>query len=95
MQFSFTTLLSDEIVYTLTDYLKGNIATKHEAEQINAYLNYSINRKNNLSKDKFDSLKSEYLFYSNMHTNQLTTFFDFLKIKHELVLYEDYIKNCK
>lgn len=94
MQFSFTSLLSDEVVYGLTDYLKGS-----GAKRINSYLDYSIEYKNKIPKDILAKLKISYMNYIIQYPALLITFFDYLKMEDNIMsykeYYEKYIEKCK
>lgn len=85
MQFSFTSLLPDGIIYTLTDYLKGNpvfgkIVSRKKTKRINEYLDYSIKYKNAIPKKKLAELKISYMNYIVKSPEPQLTFFDYLRI---------------
>ncbi len=90
MQFSFTSLLSDEVIYGLTDYLKGS-----GAKRVNSYLDYSIKFKNEIPKDILVKLKISYMNYIIQYPTPLLTFFDYLKIEDNLMSYDESIMSYK
>lgn len=100
MQFSFTSLLPDGIIYTLTDYLKGNpvfgkIVSRKKTKRINDYLDYSIKYKNAIPKKKLAELKISYMNYIVKFPEPQLTFFDYLRIGEggiEMLSFDEFVE---
>lgn len=100
MQFSFTSLLSDEIIYTLTDYLKGNpnpgkFVSLKKPKRINDYLDYSIKYKNEIPKNKLAELKISYMNYIAKFPEPQLTFFDYLRLGEggiEMLSFDEFVE---
>lgn len=100
MQFSFTSLLSDEIIYTLTDYLKGNpnpgkFVSLKKPKRINDYLDYSIKYKNEIPKKKLAELKISYMNYIVKFPEPQLTFFDYLRLGEggiEMLSFDEFVE---
>lgn len=105
MQFSFTSLLPDEIIYTLTDYLKGNpipgkIVSRRKAKRINDdiindYIDYSIKYKNEIPKKKLAELKISYMNYIVKFPEPQLTFFDYLRLGEggiEMLSFDEFVE---
>ena len=100
MQFFFTSLLPDEIIYTLTDYIKGNpipgkIVSRRKTKRINDYLDYSIKYKKEIPKDKLAELKISYMNYIVKFPEPQITFFDYLRLGAggiEMLSFDDFVK---
>ena len=96
MQFSFTSLLSDEIIYTLTDYLKDSLVSiSNQKKRINDYLDYSIKYKNKIPKDKLAELKISYMNYIVKLPEPQLTFFDYLRLGEggiEMLSFDEFVE---
>ena len=96
MQFSFTSLLSDEIIYTLTDYLKDSLVSVfNQKKRINDYLDYSIKYKNKIPKNKLAELKISYMNYIAKFPEPQLTFFDYLRLGEggiEMLSFDEFVE---
>jgi len=80
LQYKFTSHLPDIIVYTVTDYLKGEYSTASEIRAFNDYLDYIVNTKNNKPQPILLETVKQYNKFIEDSKHLKVSFFGFLEL---------------